>query len=1082
MPLSDDFYSRRPVPVFLLSCLLGLTCLSSTAGAADSENLARQILDATGVSGGVVVHLQCGDGRLTAALGGDGYLVHGLDTDPANVAAAREHVKSLGNYGPVSVDGWDGKHLPYIDDFVNLVVAKDLDGDRAAEVTRVLCPGGVAYVKLSGEKGWQKRVKPWPDGIDEWTHFLHSADNNAVAHDRVVGPPRRMQWVGGPRYSRHHDKMSSVSAVVSAAGRVFYIMDEAPDVSILTAPEWNLVARDAFNGTILWRRPIGPWHSHLHGLKSGPADLPRKLVTDGHRVYVTLGLGEPLVALDAATGSTIRTYQQTQNTEEFVCSSGVLFVQSGTADARPKSLAAIEAESGSIVWTTTADILRGTLAADDSRVAFVAGDRIVCVNRTSGKQLWQSPPIPLAEKYPDRFTPTLVLYDDVVLFAGGEFAAEGNRSWDVGKDDTLTAICAERGELLWSAPHPLSGYASSEDLLVVNGVVWIGETTSGHAVGNFTGRDVHTGEVTSSFDPDVDTYWFHHRCYRGKATDKYLLMSRTGVEFIDVEKQSWSINHWVRGACLYGVMPANGLLYAPQHPCACYLESKMYGFNALAPGKEDGESGRGGDGESEVARLERGPAYTTLIPNPSSPIPPSTDWPTYRHDTARSGSATSELPAELDRSWSTELGGRLSAPVVAGGRVLVASVDTHTAYALDAGSGRRLWQFTAGGRIDSPPTCWGENVLFGSADGYVYSLRAGDGQMAWRFRAAPSDRRLMSFEQIESVWPVPGNVLVHDGVAWFVAGRSMFLDGGLRLVRLDAATGKLLSETVMDDSDPAAGKMVQDYARQQNMPVALPDVLSCDGRLVYMRSQPFELDGTRLPLEALPYEGNPEKFSIPSTQRAEHAHLFSPTGFVDDTWWHRTYWIYGSRFLGGWAGYTKAGQVTPGGRILVFDDENVYGFGRKPQYYRWTTPIEHQLFSAPKEPPVAAVDAAPKPTRGGPKPARVQHNWTADMPIFARAMILAGGTLFVAGPADLVDEDTAQNLLDDAEVQAQIRRQREAFAGAAGGTLQAVSTEDGQVLSELSLDTIPVFDGMAAAESCIYMSTVDGRVICLGRK
>ena len=56
--------------------------------------------------------------------------------------------------------------------------------------------------------------------------------------------------------------------------------------------------------------------------------------------------------------------------------------------------------------------------------------------------------------------------------------------------------------------------------------------------------------------------------------------------------------------------------------------------------------------------------------------------------------------------------------------------------------------------------------------------------------------------------------------------------------------------------------------------------------------------------------------------------------------------MYGSTFISGWCGYFKSGQTAPAGRILVFDEKNVYGFGRKPQYYRWTTPIEHQLFSA----------------------------------------------------------------------------------------------------------------------------------------
>ena len=48
------------------------------------------------------------------------------------------------------------------------------------------------------------------------------------------------------------------------------------------------------------------------------------------------------------------------------------------------------------------------------------------------------------------------------------------------------------------------------------------------------GRDLHTGEVKVEFMPDVETHWFHHRCYRAKATEDYLLTSRTGIEFVDI--------------------------------------------------------------------------------------------------------------------------------------------------------------------------------------------------------------------------------------------------------------------------------------------------------------------------------------------------------------------------------------------------------------------------------------------------------------------------------------------------------------------------------------------------------------------
>ena len=320
---------------------------------------------------------------------------------------------------------------------------------------------------------------------------------------------------------------------------------------------------------------------------------------------MTLELYGPVQALDAASGQTHQTFENTAGAEEILVVDNTLYVQvnkarleegsdpalarrtAATADFHDaeRTIVAFDVTTGGERWSVDYPVLKGTLAADQQNVMFVSRDRILCLEGGNGQLRWQSESVPRLPDYPVRFTPTLVLYDDVVLFAGGELAGamkRGNRSWDVNQNDTLTALSADNGKILWKNPHPHSGYASSEDVLVINGVVWVGETSGGAAVGTIKGYDVHSGKVVKQFDPDVNTYWFHHRCYRGKATENFLLISRTGTEFVDVNKEHWDINHWVRGACLYGLMPANGLLYAPPHPCACFLEAKQSGFNALA--------------------------------------------------------------------------------------------------------------------------------------------------------------------------------------------------------------------------------------------------------------------------------------------------------------------------------------------------------------------------------------------------------------------------------------------------------------------------------------------------------------------
>ncbi|MDP7206946.1 MAG: class I SAM-dependent methyltransferase, partial [Pirellulaceae bacterium] len=195
--------------------LLAALLLPSTLTAQTAQEEAAAIYAVSGVKGGFVVHVGCGDGTLTTALrSGQQFQVHGLALAEDQLEAARSLIKQQGVYGPVAVDMLHSSQLPYIDNLVNLLVIDRGSDIQQEEILRVLTPGGVAVTR-EGE-GWKKQVKPRPDNIDDWTHFLHDASGNSVAHDDVVGPPRHLQWLGSPRWSRHHDRMASMSALVSS--------------------------------------------------------------------------------------------------------------------------------------------------------------------------------------------------------------------------------------------------------------------------------------------------------------------------------------------------------------------------------------------------------------------------------------------------------------------------------------------------------------------------------------------------------------------------------------------------------------------------------------------------------------------------------------------------------------------------------------------------------------------------------------------------------------------------------------------------------------------------------------------------
>ena len=1131
--------------VFATICLFVLTIAilagpaqnhAFAGGNASPQQAARAILDAAGVKGGLIIHLGCGDGKLTAALAESGsYLVHGLDTSVKNVETARIYLRDKGLYGPVCVDTLAGQTLPYIENLANLVIAEDLSRISMQEVMRVLCPNGVAYVKQNGK--WTKTVKPRPAEIDDWTHYLHNSTNNAVSNDTVVAPPRHLQWVGSPKWSRHHERMASMNALVSAGGRLFYIFDEGATASVMTPSKRMLIARDAFNGTILWKRPLESWHDHMWPFKSGPTQLTRRLIASEDTVYVTLGIDQPLTAIDAATGKTKRTFTKAGPTEEVIAVGGMLLLQINQGavkdfgfkpvlrsapgernrvatefpwDAKDRIITAVDPDSGKILWTKKTPIVPMTLAADDKNVVFHNGESLICLKRKNGRQTWQSEPVSIRSSIPMSFGPTLVIDKDAVLFSGGE--------------NSLASLSLKSGKLLWQYDKPPSGHNCPEDVLIAGGLVWAGATAKGADSGIFTGRDPVSGEIGNEFPPDVDTHWFHQRCYRSKATVNYLLPSRTGIEFVDFRKDHWEPHHWVRGGCIYGIMPANGMVYAPMHSCACYIDAKLNGFCALAP-----ESKTRTIKPSQANRLQVGPAYNE-ISNIKYQISNSSSWPTYRADQARSGFADTAVPADLKQAWKTQIGGNLTSVTIAQGKLFVADIDTHTLYALDESNGNILWTFTAGGRIDSPPTIHNGAAIFGSHDGSVYSLRASDGALAWRFLAAPTDQRHVAFEQVESLWPVHGSVLVKDDIVHCIAGRSMFLDSGLRLIRLDYKTGRKISESILDDIDPDTGENLQVKVKTLNMPTSLPDILSSDGEHLYMRTQQFDLTGKRTTVAAT--DG--------SDQSGGGKHLFSGAGFLDGTGFHRAYYIYGNAISSGAGGWHKAGKAAPAGQLLVMNENNIYGFGRKAEYYRWSVPLEYHIFASekepqvvpltnhtvPEDPPAAASSPADTPrarlararaanqnddttpakrsrrpkltqtanassartkkaktkTSGGSSATvkvKFECDWTKDTTILARAMVLADETIFIAGPPDMVDEEQLFDNFQDPQMQKKAKAQDAAMNDKKGAILMAISTKNGKKLAQYELDSMPTWDAMAAANNRLYIATEKGNIICM---
>ncbi len=1033
-----------------------------------------QRVETKGIVGGLIVHAGCGDSKMTADLRiNDNFIVQGLDTKTDNIKRARDHIQSLGLYGEVTVDTFDGKSLPYIDNVVNVLVVNQPYQLSKSEMIRVLAPGGIAFIQNDGT--WQEIQKPWPDNIDEWTHYLHGPDNNAVANDTQVGPPRHMQWLAGPRWTRSHHKLNSISAMVTSQGRLYYIVDESPASNINIPSEWSIIARDAFNGIQLWKKPLPSWSWHKIRFRSGPPQVTRLFVASEGRLYVPLGLNAPVSELDAASGKTLQTFEETKGAEEIILNNGVLIVLKGAPVAEQakqhpdfkdqfrfpnqKTVFAINLDTGQPMWTWNnpkANPLPETLASDGENVYFQVNETVVCVDLQSGDERWifgeQDKRISRNKLNFGEYT--LVVKDGVILckLAG-----------------KLKAISAKDGSFLWECDAG-GGFHAPVDVFVIDGLVWqgmhVGDSISPPPVHDFNvGRDLHTGEVKTENKVMVDlqTPGHHHRCYREKATSRFILAGKRGIEFMDLIGENHSRNNWVRGTCQYGVLPANGLIYAPPHACGCYMESKLWGFWSLAANQSHWER------IPDEQRLLEGPAYGKTIKTSDDG---EDAWPQYRSDAIRSGVAKATLQGKLKSEWKTNIGGSLTPPVAAEGKVIVSSQDSHTVYALDETSGSIVWNFPVGGNVNSPPTIFEGKVLFGSADGSVYCMRLNDGELIWRFLAAPVDRRTVVMNKVESVWPVHGSILVQNGIAYCSAGRSSYLDGGIEMYGLDPQTGEILFQTHVASQHPK-WREVQNEKKEDSEYVVRIDQNLTDYKtfLATDRSDAFSMAGG-VTSDVLVSNGkdvflhhlgfNSELEPNDFLKR----HLFSTSSLLDESESHRSHWVLGtgdfSRIPVAYSWIVNRPKIrpktiaVPTGVMMVYDDQAVWGVRRKGD-----SNGQYQLFKK-RNNPFSETEETLSDFRELPQDKVDPCLWKKDFPLRVRGMLKSGDHLFLSVmPADVPLKD---ELVSNDEIQ--------------GCGLWIISTEDGSKQDEYALPSPVVWDGMAAAGKRLFLSTHEGAIIC----
>jgi outer membrane protein assembly factor BamB len=624
-----------------------------------------------------------------------------------------------------------------------------------------------------------------------------------------------------------------------------------------------------------------------------------------------------------------------------------------------------------------------------------------------------------------------------LVYHGGLVAFEVSTFNDDGPENALHLLSAATGQVQLDHPfYPGMNHNRQARAMFVGGNLWLlhgGKDAEKKRLPiQVSAVDIKTGQALVTHPAGLT------HCFPPVMTSRYMIAGE--FDLTDLSTGTVDANRITKAACGPdgGWVPANGLIYVTPKHCVCW--PMLRGYTAIAS-----ERPAGSIADLKVDQIEF-PLEKGVEPPAHAAVQDDTqDWPMYRHDAWRSGSTTAQAPTGFDTIWSADLGptapegiitcdwkenlfvkGPITAPAIAGGRVVVARPDTHEVVALEAGSGKIAWRFTAAGRVDTTPTLHKGLCLFGSKAGWVYCLRADDGRLVWRLRAAPVEEQLVAYGQLESPWPVPGSVLIVDDTAYFAAGRQSLADGGILIFAVEPAGGKI-GWVQRLDSVPQTNFYDCSALEFDNF-----DLLHREGDGVGMSRWVFDRKSGEMSLD----------------RWAAFARLDTGGGAVMAP---RGCWTYAPRHQA----RIKAHQ--PLRPLAVYRDRVLFGalHGSSTVFRRdfdleggeqfdtkWMTGWEESTRSQKGETPWPSYRLAEKAA------------WKTDPlgsgndapPI--HAMTLAGDKLLLVG---------------------------------GNGLLRVISASDGTLQTEAKLPE-PLWDGMAVARGRVYYSTRDGRLLCLGEK
>lgn len=690
--------------------------------------------------------------------------------------------------------------LPYASNFVDMVLITgladaDLAGIPIAEVTRVLGPGGKAFIGRATSEGaglsssaltawangtssvaisttqgtWAVVTKGKLRGSDEWPCFMHGTDNNPVSSDSLI------KWPFLPQWRQRPNGCNRWGAVVAAGGRTYTMRNHFDD-------GLTLMAFRIANGSALWSKTL---------LQIDGKSDPSPMIATQTGLY--LAQGNTIVELDGETGTTVHTWTVepvTANRLKWIVRDGSMFYAFSGSPAndnstvRPVSkLWAYNTVTQSSPWSKT---FSGQINARDvgflnGRIfLYATGQGVMCISASDGSTVWTQNSSTVSSMLE---TQSCVGWCELSTPYSSMLCTPNTIYIHSTEDAAAIALRNSDGAIVWSSAGENYGRCFSA---LVHGTTFVSPYVQDNARKYV---DINTNAAVPA-SPLTSLAFGNDGCGVKSAVPDGIFGNAGG------QASSFSLNKNlghsnIKTDCGIGVVFSDGTAITPSTGCNCYpirgniatVSAGSFVFNQSAV---------------QAQRHEQGPAYGGISAQVN---PDNQDWWTYRGNQRRNGSTSVTVnasrlkwtytpPQLYDTTFSVAKSDEFCTPPVSAGDFVYWSGTDGVVRCVNSTSGTLVWSYPTGAAVYAAPTVSAGCVYVGSSDGHVYCNEAHTGRLVWRFRAAPDKRLINIYGHLSSSWPVNCGISVNNGVVFFTAG--LMDEYGVHTYALNATTGAIV--------------------------------------------------------------------------------------------------------------------------------------------------------------------------------------------------------------------------------------------------------------------------------------------------